>query len=288
MFVVMGATGQTGGAAVAELKRLGAPVRALTRDPARASHLGGGSVEVLSADTADPDSLAAAFKGADAAYVLVPPDEHAPDALAAGRATSEAIAKAVEQAGVSHVVALSSGGAHLTEGTGLLRTLYDLETALRRTKASITVIRAADFMENWASVLPVAREQGILPSVRMPLDAKVETVSTGDIGRTAATCLLERQDGERVINLVGPDEYSPQDAAAAFSDVLGRPVEAVPMPHEAQFPAYVGAGMGEDYARGLVALYDAVNAGVVVFEPGVGETRRGTTSLVEAVRKMVG
>lgn len=136
-------------------------------------------VEVFSADTANPNNLAAAFKGADAVYVLVPPDEHAPDVLAAGRATCEAIAAAVEQAGVSHVVALSSAGAHLASGTGLLRTLYDLEAALRRTKASATFIRAADFMENWASVLPVAREQGILPSVRMPLDAKVETVSTG-------------------------------------------------------------------------------------------------------------
>ena len=220
--------------------------------------------------------------------MLVPPDEHAPDVLAAGRATCEAIAAAVEQAGVSHVVALSSAGAHLASGTGLLRTLYDLEAALRRTKASATFIRAADFMENWASALPVAREQGILPSVRMPLDAKVETVSTGDIGRTAAACLLDRQDGERVVNLVGPDEYSPQDAAAAFADVLGKPVEAVPMPHEARFPAYVEAGMGEDYARGLVELYDAVNAGVVDFEPGVGDTRRGSISLVEAVRKMAG
>ena len=287
MFAIMGATGHTGGAAVAVLRQRGAAVRALTRDPAKAGHLAGDGVEVAAADPADIDSLTTAFDGVEAAYVMIPPHVDAEDALAAARATAEAIAEAVTKAGVARVVALSSGGAHLSEGTGLIRTLYDLEQAMRRTGVPTTLLRATDFMENWGSVVPVVLADGILPSVLTPLDRKTETVSATDVGRTAAELLLSPHQGERIVNLLGPETYSPNDAAAAFSAVLGKPVRAEPMPHEALLPAFLESGLGEDYARGLVELYDALHAGRLVFEPGVGETRRGSTTLVEAVRAML-
>ena len=287
MFAVMGATGQTGGAAAAELRQRGAAVRALTRDPATAGHLGGDGVEIAATDPANVDSLTAAFVGIEAAYVLIPPHIDAADALAAGRETANAIAEAVTRAGVARVVALSSGGAHLSEGTGLIRTLYDLEQALRRTGVPTTFLRAADFMENWASVVPAVLAEGILPSARTPLDRKMETVSATDVGHTAAELLLSPHQGERIVNLFGPEDYSPNDAAAAFSTVLGKPVHAEPMPHEALLPAFLQGGLGEDYARGLAELYDSLRSGRLTFEPGVGETRRGSTTLIEAVRAML-
>lgn len=298
MYAIMGATGHTGGAAAAELARRGAAVRAITRDPARAGALRAAGAEVVAADAADADALAAAFAGADGVYVLVPPDVRAADAIAAARRTSAAIAQAARRAGVPHVVALSSGGSHLPDGTGLVRTLHDLEAALRAalggTGAALTVVRASDFMENWEAALPVAREQGVLPSTRAPLDGPMECVSVVDVGRAAAECLLAGPPAaapgaprrERVLNLLGPAEYTPRDAAAAFAAALGRPVEPVVVPRDAFVPAFVEAGIGDDYARGLAELYDALNAGRLVFEPGVGETRRGTVTLREAAERM--
>lgn len=59
MFVIMGATGQVGGAALESLKHRGVAVRAVSRDPVRAEGLG---IETVRADASDTASLAAAFE----------------------------------------------------------------------------------------------------------------------------------------------------------------------------------------------------------------------------------
>ncbi len=287
MYAIMGATGQTGGAALQELRRRGAGVRALVRDASRAASVAAEGVETMVADVDDPDALTRAFTGVEGAYVMLPPHLQADDAVAAGRRTSQAVAEAIDRAGLEHVVALSSGGAHLAEGTGVIRTLHDFEAELRATRARVTFIRASDFMENWAFAVPAVLEAGILPSGRTPFDRPMLTVSTLDIGRLAARCLLERPSAERVLNLTGPADYSPRDLAAAFADIVGRPVELVPLPREALLPAFLEAGVGPDYARGLVEVYDGLNSGLIDFEPRFGMLVRGEVRLTQAVRAMV-
>jgi len=286
MFAIMGATGNTGKAAVAELRRRGAAVRALTRDPAGASHLKATGVEVASADPGDPRSLAKAFKGVESAYVLIPALVQARDLLREAKAIAASIAEAIDIARLTHAVALSSGGAHLTEGTGAIRTLHDFEAALRQTSASITYIRASDFMENWAYAIPIADQDGVLPSGREPVNGPMQTVSTMDIGRLAAECLLDRRDGERIINLLGPKDYSPRQIAEALGGILNKPVEAAPIPRNELLPSLRDGGFGADYARRVVELYDGLNSGLIRFEPGIGETRRGTTTIDQALKAM--
>jgi len=218
--------------------------------------------------------------------VLIPALVQARDLLQEAKAVAEPIAEAIDRAGLRHVVALSSGGSHLSKGTGAIRTLHDFEVALRQTQASITYIRASDFMENWIYAIPIARHDGVLPSGREPLDAPLQTVSTIDIGRLAAECLLDRHEGERIINLLGPEDYSPRQIAEALGAILGRNVEAVPIPRDELLPALADGGFGPDYARRVVELYDGLNTGLIAFEPGVGELRRGATTITEALRAM--
>lgn len=283
MFVIMGATGQTGGAALETLKRQGAPVRAVSRDPARAAGLG---IEVVRGDTADTAGLARAFAGVDAAYVMLAPPVNAGDVFVETRLAAQAIADAVRTAAVPHVVALSSAGAHLAEGNGIGRTLHDFEQALAGAAPSLVFLRAGDFMENWGAMLPVAREAGVLPSAKLPLDAGSETVSALDVGRTAAALLAEPRPGTRIVNLAGPAEYSAVDAAAILSTLLGREVTAVPSPRADLVAGLRAAGIGASYAEALADLYEAVNAGRMGFPPGSGEMRRGAVTLEEALRRL--
>ncbi len=286
MLAIMGATGQTGGAALAELRRRGLKARAITRDPARAAHLAGEGIEIVRADAGDAASLASAFAGAEAAYVMLVPPLQAADVLAESRVAARAIAAAVRGAGVPHVVALSSAGAHLAEGNGIVRTLYDFECALAGAAPSLTVLRAGDFMDNWAAMLPLARASGVLPSARLPLDAAGETVSAHDVGCTAAALLLDRRPGTRIVNLAGPADYSAADAAAVLSRHLGRPVTAVPSSRAETVAGLRAAGAGADYAERLADLYDAINAGRMGFPPGSGEMRRGAITLAGALRPL--
>jgi NAD(P)H dehydrogenase (quinone) len=286
MYAIMGATGQTGGTVADELLRRGVPVRALTRDPAKAAGLKEKGVEIVRAEASDPRSMADAFAGAQGVYVLNVPNPGSAAVRAEARQASRAIAEAVRRANVPHAVALSSAGAQLAEGTGVIRALHEFEAALRGTAASITFLRPTYFMENWGALIGVAREQGVLPSLRHPIDGKHEIVSAIDVGRTAVECLLEPRDGERIVNLIGPREYSSQDAAAALTTLLDRQVDAVAVPQEAFVPTLTAAGLSPDYASEMAQMYEGINAGRVVFEPD-GGMRRGAVTLIEALRPLV-
>lgn len=283
MFVVMGATGQVGGAVIETLKQRRQTVRAIARDPARAAHLG---VETVRGDASNAASLASALTGAQAAFVMLVPPPQAADVLAESRAISRAVAAAVRTAGVPHLVALSSVGAQLASGNGVVQALHEFETALAGAAPSIVFLRPGYFMENWANVLPAA-QAGVLPSAHDPLDAKGEIVSALDVGRTAAELLLEPKSGTRIVSLRGPAEYSAVDAAAIVSKLLGKEVAAVPMSREESIAGLLAAGLGADYAEKLADLDDAANAGRMVFPAG-GDLRRGSVTLEEALKRLVG
>ena len=219
--------------------------------------------------------------------MLAPPLQAA-DVLAESRIAARAIAEAVRTARVPHVVALSSAGAHLAEGNGIVRTLHDFEAALAGAAPSLAILRAGDFMENWAAMLPAAREAGVLPSAKAPLEARSETVSAQDVGRTAAELLFDPQSGTRIVNLAGPAEYSAVDAAASLSKLLGKEVAAVPSPRADIVAGLQAAGVSADYAAKLADLYEAINAGRMGFPPGSGELRRGTVTLEDVLRRLVG
>lgn len=123
--------------------------------------------------------------------MLVPPNPATNDFLADRRLVSDAMVAAIEASDVRHVVALSSIGAQLTEGTGPILSSHYNESVLRKAKASsIVLLRAAYFIDNFASSLPPAKEHGVLPTF-LTFDHRMPIVSTQDIGRTAADLLLQ-------------------------------------------------------------------------------------------------
>ena len=284
MFVIMGATGQVGGSALETLKQRGAEVRAVSRDPARAGSLG---VETVRGDASDTASLVSAFKGAEAVFVLLVPPAMAEDVLAESRAAAQSIAEAVREAMVPHLVALSSVGAHLGEGNGIVRALHDFETALAGAAPSIAFVRPGDFLENWGAMLPAVQEAGVLPSGKLPLENRSDAVSALDVGRVAAELLFDPRPGMRIVNVLGPAQYSPLDAAEILSRLLARTVTAVPSSREETVAGLTAAGLGADYAEKLADLDEAFNAGRLGFPANGGELRRGTVTLDAVLQRLL-
>src|SRR3954463_11757329 len=101
MIAVAGATGNIGGEVVRLLLEAKQKVRVLVRDPAKLGALAG-RVEAVQADLMKPETLPAAFAGAEKAFILVASIKDIPSA-------SGAIFAAAERAGVRHVVFVSSG-----------------------------------------------------------------------------------------------------------------------------------------------------------------------------------
>jgi len=269
MFAIMGVTGNTGKAAAETLLAAGERVRVVVRRAEAGASWAARGAEVAVADIDDEASLVAAFAGARGVYALAPPDLASDDFIALGARRLGAAFAAARAAGVAHVVMLSSIGAHQPEGTGPVRSLHAAEALARTSGLAVTALRAAYFQENWASVLPVAREHGVLPSF-LPADLALPMVATRDIGRAAARALVEppTAPGLRVWAVQGPEAYTPRAIAATLAALLGRPVEVQELPLSAVAPTFASFGasahMGELYAE----LYAAVATGHLAWEAG--------------------
>ncbi len=281
MFVVVGGTGNTGSAAAAALLAAGKKVRALVRDPARAEHLARQGVELVIGDTEDAASLARAFADAEGAYALVPPNMMHPDPIALAESVARATREAARAAGLPRLVFLSSEAAHLPSGTGPIRGTHLAEGILAGAAPKLTFLRASFFQENWRPVFGLAAEQGIMPSMLADLAAKRPMVAAADIGRMAATLLMDASP-PALVELGGPELYAANDAAAAMAAALGRPVRPVQPPRDSWVAMLTGAGLGQAYADLIVEMYDGINTGHVRFS-GLGEQRRGRTGLAETI-----
>jgi uncharacterized protein YbjT (DUF2867 family) len=284
MIVVFGASGKTGGAAVQELRRRGVPVRGVVRDAAKS-----GTREEAVADLYDARAVRDAIAGADGVLVICPPRVSAADVLSDALTMVENLTAAIELVRPRAVVAVSDYGAQHASGTGVTVLFNRLEARMRSLPVSMTFLRSAEHMENWARQIGVARARGVLPSLHHPITKIFPTVSSGDVGLVAADLLTRPADhrgNPRVIHVEGPRRYTAGDVADAMARLLGRPVVAQALPREQWASVLVSAGLGPDYARRIVELQDAHNAGHIDVEPG-GEVRRGTTDLETALAALV-
>jgi uncharacterized protein YbjT (DUF2867 family) len=187
---------------------------------------------------------------------------------------------------VPHVVLLSSIGAHRSSGTGIIESIRQGELALRAAGVPSTFVRASYFVENWATVLPVAKQDGVLPSF-IKADQAIPQVSSADIGATAADALLDGARGERVIELGGPRDLSPNDVAALVSKILGKPIAVVEPPLDAVVPTFTSFGISNNIASLYHQMYVGIRDGVVAFEGGKAERRHGAIDPEVTLRQLL-
>ena len=283
MFVINGITGKVGGRVADILLEAGLPVRALVRSAEKGAAWKARGCEIaLVPDAADAQSLAQAFAGATGVFLMNPPnydsERHFPDIERSAKATAEAIAKAKPE----KIVLLSTIGAHVQEFNLLNRsTLF--EHMLANAGVPVAFLRAAWFMENAAWDLAAARS-GRIESYLQPLDRKIDMVSAKDIGRAAADLLREEWSGVRIVELSGPQKYSPRDEAAAFAAALGHDVEVVAVPRAEWEQRFRREGMQHPEAR--IRMLDGFNEGWIDFQGEGTERRTGAVELARIVSEL--
>ncbi|MDI3424097.1 NmrA family NAD(P)-binding protein [Streptomyces luteolus] len=270
MFVILGANGQTGGAVARVLLQQDLPVRVVLRPGRDGREWASRGAEVAHADVHDAAALSDAFTGAQAAYVLNPPDYGSEDMLVSARSIAESYRTALDATG-TRAVALSSIGAQHPEGTGNIVTTHILEQVLHTVGASF--VRPGNFMPNWLPSLPAMRT-GVLPSFFSPLDKPVPHAAVEDIARTVVR-ELQRPDS-RTVELAAATDCSPNDVASAFSAGLGQPVTAQVIERDDWRQALSQWGLPEAALASWVELWEGFNTGYISFE---GTPERGETTM---------
>jgi uncharacterized protein YbjT (DUF2867 family) len=261
MITVMGATGHTGKQITQALLKAGEEVRALGRSENKLAELKRAGAEVLVGDTNDAAFLTKAFRGADAVYTLLPTDRRAPDYRAEQDRQGEAIVKAIRDSGVRCVVALSSMGADLSEGTGLIAGLHAQEERLKQLKGvNVLLLRPVSFFENFYDTLGLIKHEGINGDSVVP-DLAVPMIASRDIADTAAKALKARDwKGIVVRELLGPRDLSYSEATRILGERIGKPdLHYVQFSYTDEAKALVQAGMSTSFANLYVEMTRAFN-----------------------------
>jgi uncharacterized protein YbjT (DUF2867 family) len=263
MYVIVGATGNTGKVVAENLLSHGKKVRVLGRDPGRLKALEQKGAEPFLADVADTASIVGGFAGAKAAYLMLPPNTSSPDVLKTMDHVSDSLAAAVEKNGLEHVVVLSSVGADKPDRTGPVLSLRLLEHKLRSIGSLNAVfLRAGYFMSN---LLPQAGIIGKFGVAGGPLrgDLKVAMISTDDIGTVAAETLLNLDfSGKHARELLGQRDVSYNEVATIIGKAIGNPdLKYTQFPPQQLKPSLMQMGMSASMADLLLEMSEALNSG---------------------------
>jgi uncharacterized protein YbjT (DUF2867 family) len=277
MYVVIGASGNTGHIVATNLLTRGQKVRVVGRNSAHLQPLTSTGAEPFIADVTDAGALAKAFHGADAAYVMIPPDITSLDPLGHSNRVSDAIAAALQKAGTRNVVALSSIGAELSSGTGPVVGLHNLEQKLNQiSNANVLFLRAGYFMENTLPQVNAIRQMG---SVAGPFraDLKLPMIATRDIGAAAADALLQPTiHGKQTRELNGQRDLSYSEVATIIGKAIGKSdFKYVQVPDDQFRGVLVQMGMSEPMAKLLLEMTNTINAGKM--HPLESRTPQNTT-----------
>ncbi|MGE5173206.1 MAG: epimerase [Betaproteobacteria bacterium] len=188
----------------------------------------------------------------------------------------ESIARALEIAKVKHVVNLSSVGAELSEGTGPVKGLHNMEERLNRIKGlNVLHLRPAYFMENLLWSIDLIRSKGINgDSIRG--DLKIPMIATKDVAAYAADRLVKKDfTGSSVRYLLGQRDLSMIEAAEIIGKKIDIPgLSYVMFPYDEAEKAMVAMGLSPDMSRLYIEMSRAFNEGRIAYEK---RTRENTT-----------
>ncbi|HSM87763.1 MAG TPA: NmrA family NAD(P)-binding protein [Candidatus Limnocylindrales bacterium] len=263
MYVVTGATGNTGRVVANRLLEQGKKVRVISRSAEHLQPFVGRGAEPFVADLSDHAALTKAFTGAEAVYALIPPNAASEDFRAEQRQVAEATAGALQQAGVKYAVTLSSVGADKPDKTGPVAGLHEFENKLNGIAGlNVVHLRAGYFMENTLG------QAGAIPAMGKtagPLrgDLKLPLIAARDIGAVAADILLSLDfKGKQTRELLGQRDVSMDEVTAIIGKAIEKPeLRYAQFPPEQIKPVFMKLGMSSNIADLILEMAAALNSG---------------------------
>lgn len=231
--LVIGSTGQQGGAVARHLLKDGWKVRAFVRDEKKesAAELKKLGAELFKGDMTDRDSLDKAMEGVYGVFSIQNFWEHGYDGeLNQGKA----VADAAKKANVSHFLQSSVGGAERNTKIPHFDVKYEIEKYLKSLNLPITIIRPVFFMENFNSWFkPIEADGKLTLTIAMKADTKLQMIAVEDIGAISAKIF---NDPEKFIGKeieIAGDELTMPQVADLYASKTGKKTEFAELPVEA-------------------------------------------------------
>jgi uncharacterized protein YbjT (DUF2867 family) len=275
--VVIGATGKVGSKVSNLLLEQGYTPVLIARNAEKLKPFKEKGAKVAAFSVEDVDQLTKTLKGADAVLTMIASNATAENFVDEQRKQLHAQVEAIKNAGIKHVVNLSSVGCHVTTGNGVIQGLAEMELLLNELQdVHVIHLRPSFFMENTLYALDLIRHKGIygLPvrgTVAFPM------VATKDV----ATVILEKLTqcnftGHTVFPILGPKDYTLEEITNELGSAIGKQIPYIQFPLSDFVAGVAAAGGSKDYAEKFGELMNATDKGLLNYHTRTAESTTAT------------
>ncbi|TWI98679.1 uncharacterized protein YbjT (DUF2867 family) [Mucilaginibacter frigoritolerans] len=233
-------------------------------------------IEALGAKAAigtmeDVDFLTKTFTGADAVYCMIAPggsfndpNTSVRDVVVRSNAIINNYVQAIEKSGVKRVVYLSSVGAHMNSGNGLLIIHHNAENTLRQLPADVVVsfMRPVGFYKNLLGFINPIKTHGLIAANYGGSDMSY-MVADADIA-DAIVEELESVAVGRKIRYVASEELTCNEIAGILGVAIGKPdLKWILISDEQQLNGLKAFGMNASFAESFVEMNASIHSGAI-------------------------
>lgn len=265
--IVTGSLGHIGKPLTTILVQKGHKVTVISSNPEKQTDITALGATAAIGSLEDAAFLASVFTGADAVYSMVPPNNYFNQDLdlhAYYRRIGTNYIQALKASGVKRVVNLSTIGAHLEQGSGILVGAHDVEHMLNALPpdVAITHMRPTSFYYNLYGYAPMIKAQGFI-AANYGADDLVPWVAPADIAAAIAEEIETPVTG-RTIRYVASEDMSCKDVASMLGAAIGKPeLEWKIISDEEMLAGLLAAGIAPRIASGLVEMYGGLHSGLL-------------------------
>lgn len=263
-YVVTGSLGHISKPLAILLLKAGHDVTVITSHQDRVKEIETLGAKAAVGSVEDGAFITKSFAGADAVYLMIPPNFAVPNFFEYQKKVAHNYAEAVKANNIRYAVLLSSIGAHLGKGTGPIDGVSYLEQQLGAINdVNVKSLRPSYFYMNFFAQLALLKHANILGS-NFGGEEKLVLTDTNDIADAAAAELLSLSFKGKSHMYIASDERLTSDIAAILGNAAGKPnTPWVPFSDEDTKNAMVQAGLSQDMAERYTTMGKAIRDGVL-------------------------
>lgn len=264
-YVITGSLGNISKPLTEKLVKSGHDVTVITSKESNRAAIEATGAKAVVGSVEDAAFINTAFAGADAVYLMIPPNWGVTDWLAYQQGVADNYVAAINNNKVKYVVQLSSIGAHMRKGAGPIDGLGYLEEKLHSAEgAQVKILRPSYFYTNLLSMIPLINGMNIMGSNFGSTDEKLVLVHPADIAEAAFEELSSLSFTGYTIRYISSDESHPSEIAAALSAAIGKPgIPWVAFTDEQSLQGMKGAGLSDVIAEGYTTMGAAISNGSI-------------------------
>lgn len=290
--VLTGSLGNIGKPLTQHLVTNNHSVTVITSNPKRKKEIEALGANAVVGSIFDSGFLTKTFLNADIVYLMETMEmagdmfDSSVDFIGTISKIGENYKQAIEAAGVKQVVHLSSIGANMENGNGILRFHYNVEQMLRQLPEEVAIkfIRPVGFYLNMFSFVNSIKNKGAIIS-NYGGDKKEPWVSPLDIAAVIAD-EMEQPFSGKTVRYVASDEVSPNEIAHVFGQAIGKPdLQWKVISDEQLLNGWLAIGFNTQVAKGFVEMQASQGNGLLYEDYYRNKPALGKVKLVDFARE---